>query len=72
MKTIRAVYEAGVLRPIKKLRLPEHQPVLIALLPTDDDPPTFLITDAAVQGKSFDFLANPVEDLYHLTDGEAV
>ena len=72
MHTIRAVYEAGVLRPVKKLRLPEHQLVLIALFPGDDDVPSFLIADAATHGQSFDFLADPAEDLYRVSDGEAV
>ena len=72
MHTIRAVYEAGVLRPVKKLRLPEHQPVLIALFPTDDEVSGFLLAEMAMQGGSFDFLADPAEDVYRVTDGEAV
>jgi len=72
MQTIRAVYEAGVLRPVKQLRLPEHQPVLIAVFPTNDDVPSLLIADAATRGQSFDFLADPTEDLYQVSDGEAV
>jgi len=72
MHTIRAVYEAGVLRPLKKLRLHEHQPVLVALFPAEDDVPSLLIAESARQGRSFEFLADPAEDVYRLTDGEAV
>jgi predicted DNA-binding antitoxin AbrB/MazE fold protein len=73
MQTLRAIYEAGVLRPLKKLRLREHQPVLITVFPSeDDDIPTQAIAKAALKGHSFDFLADPAEDLYQPTDGEPV
>jgi len=72
MQTIRAIYEAGVLRPLKKLRLREHQPVLVTVLSFDDDVPTPLLAKAAAKGRSFDFLADPAEDLYRVTDGEPV
>jgi len=62
--TIAAIYEAGVLKPLGKLSLHERQRVLVALFPADDDVPTFLISEAAFHGKSFDFLADPAEDLY--------
>ena len=71
MQTFRAIYEAGVLRPLKKLRLREHQPVLLAVFSAeDDDIPTQAIAKAAMKGHSFDFLADSSEDLYNPTDGE--
>lgn len=69
--TIPAIYEAGVLKPLGKLGLRERQRVLIALFPADDNVPTFLISEAALHGKSFDFLADPAEDIYSLSDGES-
>lgn len=72
MRTIRAVYEAGVLRPLKKLRLREHQPVLIAVLPLHDDISSLQIADAAAHSNSFDFLTAPAEDLYYVTDGTPI
>ena len=70
IETIRAIYEAGVLRPMKKLSLREHQPVLIAVFPAEDDIPAESLAPAAAKSKSFDFLADSSEDLYRLTDGE--
>ena len=70
MTTIPVIYESGVLKPLTQLHLPDHQRLVIVLFPSEDDVPTVLIDEAAVQGKSFDFLADPAENLYQLTDGE--
>lgn len=70
--TIPAIYERGMLKPLAKLKLADHQRVLIAVFATEDDLPTFLIGEAAAQGQAFDFLADPAEDLYRPTDGEPI
>ena len=70
-RTIEAVFENGVFRPLGDVRLPEHQRVsLVVTVP--DDLPAHLLARAAEEGKSFDFLADPREDLYSLEDGDPV
>jgi predicted DNA-binding antitoxin AbrB/MazE fold protein len=72
MTPIPAIYEHGVLKLLRRVNLPDHQRVLIALFPAQDDIPSFLIGEAAIQAQSFDFLDDPAEDLYRPTDGEPV
>ena len=70
-RTIEAVFEDGVFRPLADVRLPEHQRVsLVVTVP--DDLPAYLLARAAEEGTSFDFLADPREDLYSPEDGEPV
>ena len=70
-RTIEAVFEDGVFRPLGDVRLPEHQRVsLVVTVP--DDLPASLLARVAEEGKTFDFLADPREDLYSLEDGEPV
>ena len=70
-RTIEAIFEDGVFRPLGNVRLPERQRVsLVVTVP--DDLPAHLLARAAEKGKSFDFLADPREDLYTLEDGEPV
>ncbi len=69
-RTVRAVCERGVLRPLERVDLPEHGEVTIMIL--DDDVPSDAIARVAVAGGSFDFLADPAEDIYTLEDGEPV
>ena len=70
-RTIEAVFEDGVFRPLGNVRLPEHQRVsLVVTVP--DDLPAHPLARVAEKGKSFDFLADPREDLYTLEDGEPV
>lgn len=70
-RTIEAVFEDGVFRPLSAVRLPEHQRVsLVVTVP--DDLPASLLARVAEQGKGFDFLADPREDLYSSEDGEPV
>lgn len=68
---IEAVFEDGVFRPLSEVKLPEHQRVSI-LVTVQDDLPAELLARAAELGGSFEFLANPAEDLYSLVDGEPV
>ena len=69
-KTIRALYDHGVLRPLEKLDLPEQGEVTLVIL--DDDPSSEEIARLAAEGGSFDFLADPAEDVYTRDDGEPV
>lgn len=70
--TIPAIYEHGVLKPLAKMSLVDHQRVLIAVYPSEDAVPTFLIGEAAMHGQSFDFLDDPAQDLYRPTDGTPI
>ncbi len=70
MRTIQAIYENGVLRPLQKLNIPECQRVEIIIL--EDDLPLSLIAQTAQQAGSYDFLQHPEQDTYTIEDGEAV
>jgi predicted DNA-binding antitoxin AbrB/MazE fold protein len=70
-KTIKAIYERGVLRPLKKIALPEHKKVTLAILESDDLP-VDLICKAADKSKSFRFLKNTKENFYSLKDGKRI
>ena len=70
-RTIEAVFEDGVFGPLGDVRLPEHQRVsLVVAVP--DGLPAYPLARVAEKGKSFDFLADPREDLYSREDGEPV
>lgn len=67
-KTIQAVYENGVFKPLNKLNLHEKQRVEILIL--EDDLPTPIIAKTADEAGSYDFLMNPDENIYTIQDGE--
>ncbi len=69
-RTIRAICDHGVLRPLEQVELPEQGEVTIIIL--DDDVPSDVIAQVAMSGGSFDFLADPAEDIYTREDGEPV
>ena len=69
-RTIRVVYENGVLKPLRKVNIPEHRTLEILIL--DDDLPLSLIAQVAEQGGSYDFLRHAAEGIYTTDDGEAV
>ena len=69
-KVVKAVYENGVLRPLERVDLPSQGEVTIVIL--DDDVPVEGIAEMALSGGSFDFLADPAEDIYTRDDGEPV
>jgi predicted DNA-binding antitoxin AbrB/MazE fold protein len=69
-QTIRVVYEDGVLKPLRKVDIPEHGMLEIMIL--DDDLPLPLIGQVAEEGGSYDFLQYAAEDIYTADDGEAV
>ena len=71
-KLLPAIYENGNFRPIKPLRLPEHQKVLLAIAISQDEIPSLLISKLAEESESFQFLDNPQEDIYSPSDGEEV
>ena len=70
MTPIEAIYEHGQLKPLRRLTLAEHQHVWLAILP--EEPMAEQLAELAAQSPSFQFLADPAEDLYSLTDGQPV
>jgi predicted DNA-binding antitoxin AbrB/MazE fold protein len=71
-RTMKVIYEKGVLKPVGRLNLAEHQEVEIIILGKDDDLPAAAIAALALGNKSFEFLADPGEDVYTAQDGEPV
>jgi predicted DNA-binding antitoxin AbrB/MazE fold protein len=69
-QTIRVVYENGVLKPLRKVDIPEHQTLEIIIL--DDDLPLPIIAQVAEQGGSYNFLRHAAEDIYTVDDGEEI
>jgi predicted DNA-binding antitoxin AbrB/MazE fold protein len=68
---IEAIYENGLLKPLKKLHFPEHLKVHIAIM-IDEDLSSIDIAKLAQKEKGFDFLNNPEEDIYSPNDGQKV
>lgn len=71
MRTIRAIFRDGTLRPLDPVDLPENTRLTIALL-DGDDLSADAIAKLAGNSGAFDFLADPREDVYSNSDGEAV
>jgi predicted DNA-binding antitoxin AbrB/MazE fold protein len=69
-QTIRVVYENGVLKPLRKIDIPEHRTLEIIIL--DDDLPLSVVAEVAEQGGSYDFLQHAAEDMYTVDDGEVI
>jgi predicted DNA-binding antitoxin AbrB/MazE fold protein len=69
-RTIQAIYENGVLKPLSKLDLPEQQRVDILIL--EDDLPPSLIAEVAGKAGSYNFLGRSDEDIYTIEDGEGL
>lgn len=71
MRTIRAIFQDGILKPLEPIDWPENTPLTVALLDGDD-----LAADAiaklAGKSKALDFLNDAREDIYLESDGEAV
>ncbi|MBI3950072.1 MAG: antitoxin family protein [Acidobacteria bacterium] len=70
MRTVEAIYQNGVLKPVEALNLAEHARVKLVLLLVEEDIPTVALHELAAQSGSFEFLADPREDVYSLEDGE--
>ena len=71
MKLIEAIFEHGRLKLLKPLSLKEHQHVWVTILSADDLPASQL-AQLAARSPSFQFLADPAEDLYSPNDGQPV
>lgn len=69
-RTIQAIYENGVLKPLHKLDLSEQQAVEILIL--EDDLPPSRIAEAAGKAGSYNFLGRSGEDIYTAEDGEGL
>jgi len=67
---VQAIYEDGVLKPLRRLDIPEHHALEILIL--EDDVPLAVVGRVAEEGGSYDFLHHPAEDIYTIDDGEAV
>ena len=71
-KLIPAIYEHGIFKLSKAIKLPEHQRVILAVAVSQDEIPTLFINKLAEGSQSFEFLNNPQEDIYSPTDGKEV
>jgi len=71
-KLLPAVYEHGKIKTDVPLNLAEHQKIFVAVVISDNDTPGLLIAQAAQKSKSFDFLNDPREDVYSLSDGNDI
>jgi predicted DNA-binding antitoxin AbrB/MazE fold protein len=69
-RTIQAIYEDGVLKPLRKLDLSEQQAVEILIL--EDDLPASRIAEVASKAGSYNFLGSSGEDIYTAEDGEGL
>jgi predicted DNA-binding antitoxin AbrB/MazE fold protein len=69
-RTIQAIYEDGVLKPLRKLDLSEQQAVEILIL--EDDLPASRIAEVAGKAGSYNFLGRSGEDIYTAEDGEGL
>jgi len=69
-QAIQAIYENGVLRPLQKLDIPDHQRLEILIL--EDELLPSLIAQAAERSGSYDFLHHPDEDICTTKDGEEI
>ncbi|HLD79732.1 MAG: hypothetical protein A3I11_07625 [Elusimicrobia bacterium RIFCSPLOWO2_02_FULL_39_32] len=68
---LKAIYEKGVLKPLKKIKFPEHKE-LIVTIQDNDDLPSHLLTKAAEKSHSYLFLKKKGEDIYSLDDGKPI
>lgn len=71
MQTVRTVFRGGSFKPLDPIDLPEGTPITVALLDSDDLSADAL-AELARNGKAFDFLNDPREDIYSESDGEPV
>ena len=71
-KLLPAIYEHGSFKTIQSLRLPEHSKVLLAVIITQDEIPSLLISKLAENSASYEFLNSPAEDIYSINDGEQI
>jgi len=67
--TIQAIYEEGVLKPLRKITLPEHKKVILRILDVEDISLN-RISEVAYKSESYKFLKRKSENIYSLTDGK--
>lgn len=70
-QTVQAIYEKGVLKPLKKIALSEHKKVTLTIIDSEDIPSN-LLAEAANKSKSYKFLKRKKEDIYSLSDGKPI
>ena len=70
-KTIEAIYEDGVIKPLGKIFAEEHEKLKIIYSHLDEESPIHLLK-VAEKGESFDFLKEKEEDIYTANDGEDI
>lgn len=68
-RTIHAIFENGVFRPADKVNLREHEKVELVVR-TDTE--TAGLAQVAENSGAFDYLSEPEEDIYNITDGQPV
>ena len=71
-KLLQATFEHGKLKPTIPLALPEHQKVLLAVIISSDDTPSLYLSKLAEESQSFEFLSDPREDIYSISDGNEI
>lgn len=71
MRTIRAIFQDGTLKPVEPLDLPENTPLTVALLDSDELS-AYAILELIRRDAAFEFLNDPREDIYTEADGEAL
>ena len=72
MRTIRAIFRDGNLEPLDPVDLPENTRVTVALLEDGDDLSADALAELSAKGGALDFLHDAREDIYSISDGEAV
>ena len=70
IKQVKAIYDHGVLRLLKRVKLKDKSEVTVVII--EDDVPSRDIAALVSAGGSFGFLAAPEEDVYSLEDGKPV
>jgi len=70
-KTIEAIYENGVFKPLSKIPAMEHERFKIIYFPVEEESSLHLL-QIAEEGGSFDFLKEKGEDIYSLDNGEEI
>lgn len=71
LKPIEAIVEHGALRPLQRLPLAEQQRVWVTIVSAEEFSAQQL-AQLAAQSPSFQFLADPAEDVYSPEDGQPV
>lgn len=71
-KTIEAIFENGVFKPLGKITAKDHARFKIIFSPLEDKELPLHLLQMAEEGGSFDFLKEKEEDIYSAEDGEAL